>query len=117
EAIGLLRRTGDQWEVNTARWNLALCLLRQGDLRGTVEVASETFETARAIGDQTAAGIALSIWARATDGRILAELVRTLLAQDSEDAQTTAELHLADALVHRAAGDLPAAVVCLERSI
>ncbi|MFN2562688.1 MAG: AAA family ATPase [Jatrophihabitans sp.] len=117
EAIGLLRRTGDQWEVNTARWNLALCLLRQGDLRGTVEVASETFETARAIGDQTAAGISLSIWARATDGRIPAVLVRTLLAQESEDAQTTAELHLADALVHRAAGDLPAAVECLERSI
>jgi PAS domain S-box-containing protein len=40
-----------------------------------------------------------------------------MLAQESEDAQTTAELHLADALVHRASGDLPAALECLERSI
>ena len=40
EAIRLLRRTGDQWEVNTASWNLALCLLRKGDLRRTVEVAT-----------------------------------------------------------------------------
>ncbi len=89
--------------------------------RATCEAPSrwpyETFEAARAIGDPTAAGISLSIWARATDGRIPPELVRELLAHESEDAQTTAELHLADALVHRAAGDLPAAVECLERSI
>jgi PAS domain S-box-containing protein len=117
EAIQLLRRTGDQWEVNTASWNLALCLLRTGDLRQTVDVCRETFEAARTIGDQTAAGIALSIWARATEGRIPAELVRELLDQGGEDAQTTAELHLADALVHRARGDLPGALECLDRGI
>ncbi len=117
DAIRLLRRTGDQWEVNTANWNLALCLLRQGDLRRTVEVARETYEAAGAIGDQTAAGIALSIWARATDGRIPATLVRELLDKGSEDAQTTAELHLADALVRRANGDLGAAIECTERAI
>jgi PAS domain S-box-containing protein len=115
EAIQLLRRTGDQWEVNTASWNLALCLLRTGDLRQTVDVCRETFEAARTIGDQTAAGIALSIWARATEGRIPGELVRELLEHGGEDAQTTAELHLADALVHRADGDLPGALECLDR--
>lgn len=117
DAIRLLRRTGDQWEVNTASWNLALCLLRQGDLSRTVEVARETYETAGAIGDQTAAGIALSIWARATEGRIPPELVRELLDRGSEDAQTTAELHLADALVHRSGGDLRGAIASAERAI
>ena len=32
EAIRLLKRTGDQWEVNTASWNLAIRLLPQGRL-------------------------------------------------------------------------------------
>jgi PAS domain S-box-containing protein len=117
EAIRLLRRTGDQWEVNTASWNLALCLLRTGELRTTENVCRETFETARAIGDQTAAGIALSVWARATEGRVPAELVRELLDQGGEDAQTTAELLLADALVRRADGDLAGALTSIERGI
>ncbi len=117
EAIRLLHRTGDQWEVNTANWNLALCLLRSGDLRGAVEVCRNTFETARAIGDQTAAGIALSVWTRATEGRVPAELVRELLEQGGEDAQTTAELRLADALVRRAGGDLDGALATLEHGL
>jgi PAS domain S-box-containing protein len=117
EAIRLLRRTGDQWEVNTATWNLALCLLRTGDLTGTVESARKTYESASAIGDQTAAGIALSIWARAADGRVPAELVRAQLAHGADDAQTTAELHLADALVHRADGDLTRAIGCVDRAV
>ena len=117
EAVRLLRRTGDQWEVNTGNWNRALCLWRQGRLRECIQVATSTFDTARAIGDQTAAGIALSIWARATDGRVPAQLVREMLAAGSEDAQTTAELHLADGLARRAAGDLSGAVACLERAV
>ncbi|MDT4940151.1 MAG: hypothetical protein QOJ34_240, partial [Pseudonocardiales bacterium] len=117
EAVRLLRRTGDQWEVNTASWNLALCRLRQGDLSETVRLCEETYATARLIGDQTAAGIALSIWARATEGRVSAELVGELLDQGSGDAQTAAELHLADGLVHRAQGDLEQALASLERGI
>ena len=34
EAIRLLESTGDQWEVNTAGWNLAMCLYRKGELAG-----------------------------------------------------------------------------------
>jgi PAS domain S-box-containing protein len=117
EAARLLRRTGDQWEVNTANWNRALILLRVGDLRACVRTCEETFASAQAIGDQTAAGIALSIWARATEGRVPAELVRDLLDQGSGDAQTTAELHLADALVHRAQGNIELALGCVEQGI
>jgi PAS domain S-box-containing protein len=117
EASRLLRRTGDQWEVNTADWNRALCHLRVGELRTAVQICEETFATARSIGDQTAAGIALSIWARASEGRVPAELVQELLAQGNGDAQTTAELHLADALVNRALGNVDAALACVERGI
>ena len=117
DANRLLLRTGDQWEVNTGNWTLALCHLRLGELDRALEVARRTYESAHAIGDETAAGIALDIWARTTDGRLPAELVREQLALGEDDAQTTAELHLADGLVQRAAGDLPAALECVERSV
>jgi PAS domain S-box-containing protein len=117
DAVRLLRRTGDQWEVNTANWNRALCLLHKGQLREAVQVATTTYETATAIGDPTAAGISLSIWARATGGRVPAHLVSAALDAGGEDAQTKAELHLADALVHRADGDLPGAIACIERAV
>jgi PAS domain S-box-containing protein len=117
EANRLLRRTGDQWEVNTGRWTLALCHYRLGDLRTCLDVARKTYESASTIGDKTATGIALSIWARAVQGRLPGELVQAELATAGDDAQTTAELHLADALVRRAGGDLAGAAECLERGI
>ena len=117
KANRLLLRTGDQWEVNTGNWTLALCHLRLGDLDRALHVARRTYESAHAIGDNTAAGIALDIWARVTDGRLPAQLVTDQLALGSDDAQTTAELHLADALVRRAAGDLAGALERVERSV
>ncbi|HKC29746.1 MAG TPA: hypothetical protein VKB75_17150, partial [Jatrophihabitans sp.] len=117
EAVRLLRRTGDQWEVNTASWNLALCRLRTGDLRQAIDICRQTFEAARAIGDQTAAGVALSIWARAADGRIPLELLREQFELRLGDARTTAELLLAEALVHRRQGELPAAIDSIERGL
>ena len=117
DAVRLLRRTGDQWEVNTANWNRALCLLRKGHLRDAMQVAVATYETASAIGDPTAAGISLSIWARATEGRVPADLVHAALDVAGEDAQTTTELHLADGLIHRADGDLEGAIACIGRAL
>jgi PAS domain S-box-containing protein len=117
QANRLLLRTGDQWEVNTGSWTLALCHYRMGDLRACVDLARKTYESGLAIGDKTAAGIALSIWARAVEGRLPPELVQAQLVNAGEDAQTTADLHLADALVRRAAGDLAGAVECVDRGI
>ena len=117
QASRLLRRTGDQWEVNTAEWNLALCLWRMGDLGRAVEVSRSLFHSARAIGDQTAAGIALSIWARATNGRIDARLIDAQLDVDTEDAQTTAELHLARALHRRSQGDPAGALASMTTAV
>jgi len=106
EAIELLMRTGDQWEVNTATWNLALSHLRKGELDQAARVASELFTNASRIGDQTSAGIALSVWTRAAHGRIDGELITAQLAKVGEDTQTRAELLLAKALFERNRGDL-----------
>ena len=117
QAIRLLRQTGDQWEVNTAAWNLALCHWRRGEMTQAVEVAREVYLSARAIGDQTAAGIALSIWTRAAAGHVDVRLIESQLAIGSGDAQTAAELHLALALQRRSEGDLPGALTAIEDAV
>ncbi len=98
EARRLLERTGDRWEVNTAGWNLAKCLHRQGRLPEAAETAQRVFEEARRIGDATSAGISLSVWAHAANGEVDAELIATELARGSADAHTACELHMAAAL-------------------
>lgn len=97
QAIGLLERTGDRWEVNTAGWNLAMCLHRQGELVEAAETAQRVFLAAQAIGD-AASGISLSVWTKAMGGRIDPDLIRAELARGGEDAHTACELHLADAV-------------------
>ncbi|WP_183094523.1 EAL domain-containing protein [Nocardioides stalactiti] len=106
EAIRLLESTGDQWEVNTASWNLAMCLYRQGKLDAAVEVARSTYESAMAIGDETSAGVALSVWTRASGGRVDSTLIEAELARGSADLSTTAELHFAAAVCAIREGDL-----------
>ncbi len=106
EAIRLLESTGDQWEVNTASWNLALCLYRKGDLAAAVEVARATYASAMAIGDETSAGVALSVWTRASAGRVDPKLIEAELARNSSDLSTTAELRLAAAVCALREGNL-----------
>ena len=109
EAIRLLESTGDQWEVNTAGWNLAMCLHRKGELAEAAEVARGVYQSAMAIGDQTSAGVALSVWTRAAGGNVDGRLIDAELARGSEDASTTTELRLAAGLHSLHAGDLQAA--------
>lgn len=123
ESMRLLERTGDRWEANTAGWNLALCRYRTGDLEGAATTAGEVYTRAKAIGDQTSAGVSLSVWTRATGGRLDPRLIDDELARDSEDASTTSELRLAAALaaLHRddvaaAAGHLAVARATIRRA-
>ncbi|HWJ80803.1 MAG TPA: EAL domain-containing protein [Nocardioides sp.] len=106
EAIRLLASTGDQWEVNTASWNLAMCLYRKGDLAEAIDVARSTYTSAMAIGDETSAGVALSVWTRASGGRTDPALIDAELARPRSDVSTTAELRLAAAICALSAGDL-----------
>src|SRR5437764_11161992 len=44
EAVRLLERTGDRWEVNTARWHMAFARYRLGELDGNYEDAHTATE-------------------------------------------------------------------------
>ena len=116
EALRLLEQTGDRWEANTAGWNLALCLHRQGRLPEAAAIARDVYSSALAIGDQTSAGVGLSVWTRARGGRVDPALIAHELAHGSEDASTTTELLLAASLVALHGGDLTQAATQIRKA-
>ncbi|MGH9223455.1 MAG: EAL domain-containing protein [Acidimicrobiales bacterium] len=116
EAIRLLDRTGDRWERNTATWHMAFAYYRLGDLRRAAEISQDLHAAATTIGDQTAAGIALSGWSRSTAGDVPAELIASRLATKTEDAHTAAEVRVAEGVRLIAAGEIDAAVAVLDEA-
>jgi signal transduction histidine kinase/CheY-like chemotaxis protein/tetratricopeptide (TPR) repeat protein len=96
EAVRLLRRTGDFWEVNIARYQIAASLYRLGDLRAALEEARAIHQSGCDLGDGQAAGISLDVWAWASGGRVPAEVVRVEKDRPSPDAQRTAQVLVAD---------------------
>ncbi|HEV3354646.1 MAG TPA: EAL domain-containing protein [Acidimicrobiales bacterium] len=114
EAVRLLERTGDQWEVNTARWHMAFARYRLGELDRAVEQCRRLYVDAMEIGDQAAAGISLSGWSRASDGQVPADLVATHLGGSHDDAHTATEVHVAEAVRRLADNRYADAVAVLE---
>ena len=113
EAVRLLERTGDRWEVNMARYQIAASLYRLGDLRGAVQEARRVHQAGVDLGDAQAAGDSLDVWARASCGRIPAGVVRAELDRPREDIQVTAEVMLAEGvrlLLGEGRPDLAAAI-------
>jgi two-component system sensor kinase len=96
EAIRLFERTGDQWEVSIARYQIAASLYRLGDLRGAVAEAQQMYQAGLELGDPQASGISLDVWARASLGRVPPEIIRTELQRPSADVQRTAQVLLAE---------------------
>jgi signal transduction histidine kinase/CheY-like chemotaxis protein len=98
EAIRLLQRTGDYWELNMARYQMGAALYRSGDLRGALQVAQCMHQSGLELGDEQASGISLDIWALATGGRVPEEILKNELKRSRRDAQGTAQVLLADGL-------------------
>lgn len=116
-AVTLLERSGDLWDVNATRVQTAFCLFRQGRLRECATVAREVHESGVALGDSTASGFSLDVWARATGGGIPDEVLDTELARRRDDAQVTAQILHAVACQHMASGRHSDAIDALERGI
>ena len=96
EAGRLLERTGDRWEENTSAWNTAFALYRLGELGPATEAARRVHEAALKIGDQAAAGISLSGWARASEGDLPRSVIQAHLRREDEDANTSVEIRVAE---------------------
>ncbi len=87
EAVRLLQRTGDYWEMNMARYQMAAALYRLGEHREALEEARRMHESGVELGDDQMAGISLDLWAFATGGQVPEDLIKNALACDRRDAQ------------------------------
>jgi tetratricopeptide (TPR) repeat protein len=115
EALELLERTGDRWEINNCRLQIAMAMYRLGDLAGAVE-ASKAAQAGLEIGDAQARGIGLEAWAKATDGLVPERLIRSELERSSEDVLTVASVMQAEGVRLLGAGEPLAAVAVFEES-
>ena len=110
ESVRLLERAGDRWEQNTATWHQVFSHYRLGELSTAQDMARELYYSSSAIGDITAAGAALSGWARSGLGQIPEAFLAIEMGRNLGDAQTSVEVHLADGLRLLYSGEIDQAV-------
>ena len=96
QAVTLLERTGDYWEVNIARYHIANTLYRMGDLEAAAAEAERIHQAGLEIGDIQASGISFDVWVRASGGKVSSEALKTELERPREDAQGSAQVMLAE---------------------
>jgi two-component system sensor kinase len=98
EAVRLLRRTGDYWEINIARYQIAASLYRLGDLHGALEEAKSIHQSGLELGDPQTSGIILDVWAWASAGQVPADTVQVELQRPSKDMQRLGQVLMAEAV-------------------
>jgi len=97
-AESILLRTGDYWEVNIARYQLAASMYRMGDLKGALEVARRTYDSALAIGDFQSTGNIIDVWVRAAMCEIPDELLAVEKTRTLRDRQGECQVLLAEGI-------------------
>ncbi len=117
EAVRLLERTGDYWQVHIARYQVAASLYHLGDFRGAIEEAALNHRSGIELGDEQASGIILDVWARASRGNVSESLVASELSRKRQDAQGQTQVLLASGIRCLYAGDLSNAVGALEEAV
>ena len=117
EAVRLLQRTGDYWEMHIARYQIAASLYRLGDMQSAVKVARRMHESGLALGDEQASGISLDVWSLATDGGVPENVLKAELGRERPDAQSMAQVLLARGVQYSAAGRHDQAVAAMEDSV
>jgi tetratricopeptide (TPR) repeat protein len=116
EALELLERTGDRWELNNCRLQIAMAMYRLGDLTGAVEASKAARQAGLEIGDAQARGIGLEGWAKASGGQVPEHLIRSELERSSEDVLTVASVMQAEGVRLLGVGEARAAVTAFEES-
>lgn len=117
EAVRLLERTGDYWEVHIARYQIAAALYRMGSLREAVREAQRNHASGLELGDEQASGISLDVWSRATQGRVPDPILAVELTRQRPDAQGTAQVLLAEGVRQMGANQFVDAAATFRRAI
>ena len=113
----ILSRTGDQWEVNVARYQKAASLYRLGDLSSALRLTRRTYEFSKEVGDYQSTGNALDIWARAGLGPIPQEFLDLERSRELRDCQGECQVNLAAGVNSVWKKDYSHAIECFQASI
>jgi signal transduction histidine kinase/CheY-like chemotaxis protein/tetratricopeptide (TPR) repeat protein len=95
EAMRLLERTGDFWEMHTAGYQLAASLYYLGDLHAAFKEAKRIHQSGIELGDEQASGIILDVWARAAPAQLDWSVLQTEIDRKRDDAQAIAQVAIA----------------------
>ncbi len=117
EAVRLLGRMGDYWEMHLALYQVAASLYRLGDFQGAVEEAQRLHKSGRELGDEQSAGRSLDLWAMATGGRVPQEILEREAACDRTDAQAKAQVFSAIGVQFMGAGQYEKASAAFQKGL
>lgn len=117
QAIEILERTGDYWQVHIARYQLAAALYRLGDTHQAIEEAKRNYASGIELGDEQASGIILDVWVRAADKALNEKLLEVELNRSRRDIQGRTQVLLAAGISHYQAGRLDPAYEALRQAV
>jgi len=115
DAIKVLERAGDIWELNVARVHTAFSLYRLGDLKASADLARRIHFSGLELGDSKASGYSLDVWAYSTGGQVPADVLRAEIARPRQDVQVTIQLMIANGVCLFMKDHLDEAASVLER--
>lgn len=95
QAVSILERTGDYWEVHIARYQYAASLYRLGNLREALDQTRINYRSAVRRSDFQGTGNIVEVWARAALGNIPLDVLQIELKRNVDDAQRNCEVKLA----------------------
>jgi signal transduction histidine kinase/CheY-like chemotaxis protein len=117
DAIRLLERTGDYWQVHIARYQIAASLYRLGDMAGALEESQLNYRSGIELKDEQASGIILDVWVRATGGTIQEQILTNELARTRHDAQGRSQVLFADGVHQLSQGNFEGAQRQIQNAI
>jgi len=117
QAIELLERMGDYWEVHIARYQIAAAYYYLGDFDNAVAEAKKIHESGLETGDFQASAISLDVWARADIGHPAFEVFDRELVRNRKDSQGAAQLMLGHGVRQLAHGEFAEAAETFRRGL
>ncbi len=109
EAVRLLEKTGDHWEMHMARYQIAASLYNLGRIDEALHEARSLHIQGLDLGDQQASAISLDITARTQTEPIDLEVFDRELSRERIDSQGTAQLLLGKGIAQLSHGELTSA--------
>ncbi len=117
QAIAILERTGDFWEVHIARYQLAASHYRMGNYVEAVRQSKLNYDSALARGDFQATGNIVDVWCRASMGEMPAEILYAESKRDVYDPQRSCQVQLARGVNDFCKGNYPEAIQWFQDAI